>query len=179
MWAKNLSPSLSQELYGSGKITVWDGDIEKPNLGLLEGQLRTIQDNAEIIVHCASSINLGARLPRLVAPVIDASLAMAWLAKGCEKLERFIYVSTAMSNTHLHDAGGKQLPAIEERLYPLQNGNLTLETAERELLEVHERGAITEDHMLYFPFAYGYAKHLTERLITNMFHDDPVSTARR
>lgn len=133
--------------------------------------MTTIKQDVQILIHSASSINLRAPLAKLIAPIIDASLAVANLARSCEKFEHFVYISTAYSNSHLHDQSKGLNTDISEDLHLLQNGALAVEDAEEEYQKITKRGDLEISYKENFPWAYGYAKHLTERLLTNMFMD--------
>lgn len=179
VWDKILPLELAAQLRDCGRITVFDGDIEKPLLGLSDKQVLVLQENVQYIIHSASSINLRAKLPRLVNCIIEASLTMAQLAQSCPRLERLVYISTAFANSHLHDPCGLQKAEAYEQIYAMRDGLLDRDSAEEELEEVRKYGAISEDHTRYFPFSYGYAKHLTERLLLNMFESSPVGKVIR
>lgn len=179
VWDKTLPTALAAQLRGCGRITVFDGDIEKPLLGLSDKQVLVLQEKVQCIIHSASSINLRARLPKLVNCIIEASLTTAQLAQSCSRLERLVYISTAFANSHLHDRRGIQKAEAYEEVYTTRDGLLDRDSAEEELEEVRKHGAIAEDHTRYFPFSYGYAKHLTERLLLNMFESSPVRHGNR
>ncbi|KAE8314261.1 hypothetical protein BDV41DRAFT_587298 [Aspergillus transmontanensis] len=50
-----------------------------------------LRDEVHIIIHAASSINLGSALKRVSDPIIDASEIIASLAFTCKRLDRFIH----------------------------------------------------------------------------------------
>ena len=170
VWRKHLPRELVNRLMKSQVIHVFDGDIEKANLGLSRAQTKELQANIQFVVHSASSINLRAKLGRLLSPIVEATLSVADFASGCEHLERFVYVSTAYSNANLHDPRQPKEVLIEERVYPLEDESS--DSPEDELAEAQKHGIVAEAHG--FPFAYGYAKHLTERLLLELFDATPV-----
>lgn len=148
-------------------MTVIEGDIVKPNLGISETEFQEIRDHVDIVVHAASSINLGRSLRRLVDPIIHASQNVATFALDCPNLERFVYVSTAYSNSFLYPESDNCDPRVEEKIYPLTSGwraNLR-----HEWIQVKKYGNSIEFGTHDFPWPYGYAKHLTERLLTALF----------
>lgn len=171
VWHKHLGAQLTTHLQISEKITGWDGDVTQPALGLSEKHLQILRTRVNYFVHSASSISLGAPLKRMIPSVILASLEAAHLALSCEKLIRFVYVSTAYANAHVHDLfDGTDYGIIGEDIYPLMDGSLNFVSAASELSSILEGGMPSDPTILrHFPWAYAYAKHLTERLLTNLF----------
>lgn len=171
VWQKHLGAQFASRLQTSGKITGWDGDITQPALGLSEKHIQILRSQVDYFIHTASSINLAASLSRITPSVILATLEAARLALGCKKLAHFVYVSTAYVNAHLHDlVDGTDHGTISEDIHPLKDGSLTLESASSELKSILESGMPPDPTTLrHFPWAYAYAKHLTERLLRNLF----------
>lgn len=166
-----MSPTIAHQLRSSGKVVPVNGDIEKPNVGLCQSDLQQIQQQVNFIIHSASSLNLKAKLARLMPSVVEASLTMTNLALTCPHLDRFVYISTAYANANRHDPFRAEETFIEEKIYPLTADD-AFASAIEELSEARQNGQVLASQS--FPFTYGYAKHLTERLITNAFKDSPV-----
>lgn len=146
-----------------------DGDILLPNMGLSEAELDAIQNTTNIIIHAACSVNLKHPLKRLHGPIIEATEMMAGIALTCTMLDRFVYVSTAYVNTYLYPHSGKPDLRINEEIYQLPSGC----DAQDELNEVRGFGTSTAHEAEDFPWAYAYAKNLTERLLVSRFSDTP------
>ena len=149
-----------EKICNSSRLIVLDGDILLPGLGLSEEVLRVIRDNTSIIIHAASSINLRSPLCRLFNTIVNASDMMADLALTCKKIDRFIYVSTAYVNTYLYPKSDEMDVKISEKIYELTATYDVLEEVE----EVRKHGTSRAYESENFPWAYAYAKHLTERL---------------
>jgi nucleoside-diphosphate-sugar epimerase len=146
------------------RVSALDGDILQPNMGLPEHDLFTLRKKVNIVIHTASSINLGKSLRSLTGSVIEASVMMAEFALSCETLERFVYVSTAYSNSHLAPTGKSIDVNINEEIYePIDHDIRT------EWMEVQKLGTSMVYEEENFPWAYGYAKNLTERLLQRHF----------
>ncbi|BAE55498.1 unnamed protein product [Aspergillus oryzae RIB40] len=124
-----------------------------------------IRDEDHIIIHAASSINLGSALKRVSDPIIGASEIMANLAFTCKRLDRFIYVSSAYSNAHLYPRGPDADVQINEEICEPGRQSLVLD----ELNEVRKSGTSQAYEAENFPWAYAYAKHITERLLQHYF----------
>ncbi|OJJ77197.1 hypothetical protein ASPBRDRAFT_114019 [Aspergillus brasiliensis CBS 101740] len=170
-WNQHLPSDTAQWLLEHPRITVLDGDMMKPGLGLDNDQLGMLKRDIHIIIHAASSINLAQRLQKMWPSVIQATEYAVELGLQCGKLERFVYVSTAYTNTHLCSLSPNGDVEIEERIIPLEqtpldNGNATVA---EEYSELQSRGSTKEYENNDFPWSYGYAKHLSERLVTDMF----------
>ncbi|KAB8206089.1 hypothetical protein BDV34DRAFT_235012 [Aspergillus parasiticus] len=73
LWRKWLPPIVNK-LYDTKRLIVLDGDILLTNL-------------LHIIIHAASSINLGSALKRVSDPIIEASEIIASLAFTCKRLD--------------------------------------------------------------------------------------------
>ncbi|KAL3254519.1 hypothetical protein ABHI18_008899 [Aspergillus niger] len=170
-WHQCLRFNTAQWLLEHPQITILDGDMMKPSLGLDNDQTEMLKQNVHIIIHAASSINLAQRLQKLWPSVIRATEYAVELGLQCDKLERFVYVSTAYSNTHLCSLFPNRDVEVEERIIPLEqmppnNGNSTVA---EEYSELQSRGSTKEYESNDFPWGYGYAKHLSERLVTDKF----------
>ncbi|CAI7587776.1 unnamed protein product [Penicillium bialowiezense] len=168
-WREWLPQGTADAMCDPSRLIVLDGDILRPNLGLSEPELEAIRNTTNIIIHAASSINLAAPLKRLHGPVIEATEMMVKIAQSCKMLDRFVYVSTAYSNTYLYPHSEKTDLRIEEELYRLPSGCDAVD----ELEEVRNYGTSTAYEAEDFPWSYAYAKHLTERLLVRHFKRSP------
>lgn len=148
-------------------MTVIQGDIVKPDLGISLDELQVVRDKVNIVIHAASSINLGQPLKNIMNPIIHGSQNVARLALECQNLQGFVFVSTAYVNSYLYPESDNCDPFVEEIVYPLSSERQT--NVYRELMQVQKDGHSTEFEAHNFPWPYGYAKHLTERLLIALF----------
>lgn len=99
--------------------------------------------------------------------VLLPSIEAARLALSFQRLEKFVYVSTAYVNAFLHFQTNVVSQTsecmVEERIYPLRSDHPHSSAVELENLK--EFGITAEYSCVPHPFAYSYAKHLTERLL--------------
>jgi fatty acyl-CoA reductase len=132
---------------------------------------QVLQTQADHFIHTACSISLGASLKKITPSIILATLEAATLALSCESLQSFVYVSTAYANAHIHNlCNGTDYGTISEQIHTFSNGCLSLNSAASELESILSTGMPPDPTTLeHFPYAYAYAKHLTERLLTNLF----------
>ncbi|RAH45133.1 uncharacterized protein BO95DRAFT_453598 [Aspergillus brunneoviolaceus CBS 621.78] len=168
-----LTEASPAQVYGlflraANPIAVLDGDITQPRMGLSESEWKKLEESVHIVVHAASSINLLSRLPAMSKSITIPTVSLAELALDFVNLERFVYISTAYSNSYLWKP---QAPAadvvVRERIYPL--GGDTEDWAQSALKaweEIQARASSTEcESQGLSPWAYGYAKHPTEPMI--------------
>jgi fatty acyl-CoA reductase len=162
-----------KKLQASNKIEVLEGDITLENFGLTTEALELLRENVSVYIHSAASLNLRSGLPKMASVIIHPSLAAARMALSFKNLERFVFVSTAYVNGFLHWQVAQdekvQDCVVEERIYPLHKKNSDHESAASELKSIVEFGTTPEYTCLSHPYAYAYAKHLTERLLLELF----------
>lgn len=94
-----------------------------------------------------------------------STLRLAEMASSFPLLQRFVHISTGYCNSNLPDG------PIEEKIYPLGD-------AEAELAEITATGTSSHFTNSTFPWPYGYAKHLTERLLFHCFPGLPLLIVR-
>lgn len=156
-------------MLSGGTVSVLDGDITKPGMGLDDETLQQLQRKLTIIIHAASSINLVYSLPKLSDAIIRSSESMACLGLACSQLKRFVYVSTAYSNAFLYQETSETDVYVNETIHPLGRGWVT--DVQDEWTQVQKHGYSMEFLSHDFPWPYAYAKHLKERLLIRMFSD--------
>ncbi|KAJ5289022.1 hypothetical protein N7478_002052 [Penicillium angulare] len=166
-WKEWLGPEADALLNTDNILTI-QGDIETMDFN---SALDGLKLDLDIIIHSASTINLARPLKQIKNMIVYASLNLAELATKCPNLERFVYVSTAYSNANLYQSRGTPHVRIEEQIYPIGDGDTTDdELAELDDLKEDEPSQFNE-YVEQFPYAYTYAKHLTERLMKKKLGD--------
>lgn len=178
IWQNTLPPSVVAELCSSSRIQVLDGDVCKKNFGLDQDSATSLQKTIKVVIHAASSINLEHNLAWLAPIIIQGTLNTAEFALGCKSLDRFVYISTAYANSYLHYLEPSTVPHISERIHSLRKGIDPYLDVEEEWLDLQESGTTPQYETTPFPFAYAYAKHLTERLLVNRFGTDDATSQR-
>ena len=126
-----------------------------------------LQSSTQIIVHAASSISLQRPLPDVATSIVDPSLTLAEIALGCPHLERYVYISTAYANSHLHTLHSGVDTFVSEKVYSLRSSGG--DSTALELEDLRATGTTPEYRFHNFPFPYAYAKHLTERSLLSRF----------
>ncbi|KAJ6013760.1 hypothetical protein N7540_008351 [Penicillium herquei] len=166
-WKEWMPSDTVGRMWDSKRLIVLDGDILLPNLGLSNFDLDTLRHNTETVIHAASSINLGKRLDRVFNSIVEARQMMFNLALSCPNFDRFVYVSTAYSNSHLYSQSPGSDIQVEEKIYYLKGESDVLE----ELDQVRKNGTSKAYQKENFPWSYAYAKNLTERLLIHKFSE--------
>jgi thioester reductase-like protein len=77
------------------RLTAVAGDIEKENLGLSDRTREHLRRQVTTVLHCAASVSFDMPLEESRRVNVGGTLRMLELARGCSRLERFSYVSTA------------------------------------------------------------------------------------
>ncbi|KAJ5885229.1 hypothetical protein N7495_009739 [Penicillium taxi] len=151
------------------RVTVLKGDITKSDFGLSLCHLNTLRNEVHIIVHSASSISLVHSLERITQDIISPTEGLANLALQLANLERFVYVSTAYTNTHLYHETPTDV-RVDEKIYQLS----TTPDVHLEWRKVQETGSSFEYLSNNFSWAYAYAKNLSERLLCDIFSRNKI-----
>jgi thioester reductase-like protein len=82
-------------LPGHERLTAVAGDIEQRNLGLAEGSSERLHREVTTVLHCAASVSFEMPLEESRSVNVDGTRRVLDFARGCSRLERFSYVSTA------------------------------------------------------------------------------------
>jgi thioester reductase-like protein len=77
------------------RLTAVAGDIERPGLGLAPRTAERLREEVTTVVHCAASVSFDLPLDESRRVNVGGTRHVLELAKGCRRLERLSYVSTA------------------------------------------------------------------------------------
>lgn len=92
------------------RIEIVAGDLNESHLGIQKNDtiLNELIENVEIVIHAAADVRLNEPLYNLIWANLVGTRDLLELAKQMHKLQVFLYMSTAFSNTkvktHLHKA---------------------------------------------------------------------------
>ncbi len=145
------------------------GDVTAEGCGLESESRREIQRRVSHVVHCAASIEFDLPLREAAAINAGGALAVLELARGCERLEAMLSVSTAYV-TPAQECGA---PILEE-LAPLpeEAGSLLRRIREGEIAEAELLGRTGH------PNTYTLTKCLAEHLLASRRGSVPVTLLR-
>lgn len=150
------------------RVTVLDGDLSLPGLGLGPEQLALL-DGVTHVIHSAASVNFSLPVKQAAKQNIVASLNLMELVRHAPRLERFVYVSTAYVNRHQ----GDDTP-IEERLVPLPSDA----TAMLEEIDAETTSDAEWLKRSGYPNTYTLTKAIAERLLYERRGRIPLSIVR-
>lgn len=81
-------------LSGCPQVSILQGDLTLPHLGLDPSTIRELQSSLTEIIHCAAEIRFGVSLDQARAANTAGTKSLLDLARGCRGLEKFGHVST-------------------------------------------------------------------------------------
>ncbi|CAH0699593.1 unnamed protein product [Spodoptera exigua] len=151
------------------KLQVVAGDILSEDLGLSPEDRLLIQEEAQIIFHCAACVRFDMFLRDAVKMNTMGTKKVLELAEGVKNLQAFVHVSTSYCRC--------ELPIFEEKLYPSKHRPEhvmhCVNWMDDELLG-HLQPKIIEPQ----PNTYAYTKSLTEDLVSQYEGKFPIVIAR-
>ncbi len=87
-------PDRIPERFRGQQFSTLTGDIRRPNLGLKDWQVTALQRSVTEIIHCAADTRLDAPLQEARETNCQGTVNLLLLAAGCERLIKFLHVST-------------------------------------------------------------------------------------
>jgi thioester reductase-like protein len=153
----------------SDRISVVDGDVSRPGLGLAEPDAQALVRSVTHIVHAAAAVEFDLPLPEAAHANIVGALEVQALARRCERLERHVHVSTAYVTPHPGDG-----VAVKETLAPLPQPAEALYALARESRSDEKSLLAATGH----PNTYTCTKSIAEHLLSERAGDLPLVIAR-
>eukprot|EP00878_Enallax_costatus_P037999 GHUV01043120.1.p1 GENE.GHUV01043120.1~~GHUV01043120.1.p1 ORF type:complete len:414 (+),score=148.58 GHUV01043120.1:274-1515(+) len=148
------------------KVKAVTGDITQPGLGLDASSRRILQQQTDVILHCAADIRLEADIKSALIANYCGTEAVLQLAAGCEHLQALVHVSSCFVNMNQPRSS-----VVDEQLYPLMFGATPVDCQAlvQDLLVLPADAANTRATALGlrwgFPNNYTFSKHLAEQLV--------------
>ena len=150
-------------------VSVVEGALERPCLGLAPTARQELGQRVTHVLHAAASVSFDLPLEEAARANVATTVHLLELARGCSRLERLVYVSTAYVTPHPGDGA-----SIPEALAPLPEPP---EELYRAILE----GTVAEAVLLKrsrHPNTYTLTKSLAEHLLVARRGDVPLSIVR-
>lgn len=166
-WTKMLGPVHVQNLARSHCMTILDGELgDTATMDLPDATLQMLKQTVHIIIHTAAATQLKSSLRELSYTIIAPTLCLTQYALKFPRLEKFVFLSTAYVNAHLWNKSTASDVMVEERVYPITNEREQSNQTPLEVWrQVQAQGTSDEYETHDWPWAYAYAKHLTERIV--------------
>ncbi|KAH8354950.1 hypothetical protein KR093_002752, partial [Drosophila rubida] len=153
------------------RVVSISGDCEEPDLGISLADREILKKEVQVVLHCAATVNFFEVLHKALDINTRATRLMLELAREMQKLEAFVYVSTAFSNCVFQH--------ITEKFYP---GNLRCSADNvlkvRKLCDDMVVDGMAPALLDKFPNTYTYTKALAEQLIQTESDKLPVCIYR-
>jgi nucleoside-diphosphate-sugar epimerase len=90
----NRTSDKIASLNTDARITVIEGDLSRPGLGLHTAALRQIQKEVTEIIHCAAETRFGLPIEEARATNTRGTSNVLKMARSCKRLEKFAHLST-------------------------------------------------------------------------------------
>ncbi|XP_075974573.1 putative fatty acyl-CoA reductase CG5065 isoform X2 [Anticarsia gemmatalis] len=159
-----LRMSRSKDL---NKIIPVVGDITRDDLGLLPDVLKTLEEEVSIVFHLAATVNFNLPLNKALNINVNGTHEVIQLCRRMKKLQAFVHVSTAFSNSDRSD--------VDEVVYPMP---VTYEHA-RTVAELHsENEDVMKKILGKKPNTYTFSKAFAEELVKKGCNDIPSAIVR-
>nr|XP_022920492.1 putative fatty acyl-CoA reductase CG5065 [Onthophagus taurus] len=150
------------------KVSILTGDLELPNLGLSQDDVKVLQEEVEIVFHCGATVRFDESLKKVAVINIRGTKDLIKICRGSKKLESFVYVSTAFSNCHLK--------VIKEIIYePYLKEDIFMKIVD---LDDDTLNKITPIILKDLPNTYILSKGTTENVILDEGKGLPISILR-
>ncbi|KAJ8706214.1 hypothetical protein PYW08_010840 [Mythimna loreyi] len=151
------------------KISVVEGDIGQPDLGMCPEDRAKIMNEVEVIFHGAATVRFDEPLRAAVQINVRGTRDMLRLARACHKLKAFVHISTAYSNCVQTEIGEKfyASPLPGDKLIDL------VDTLDEQVVN-----NITPGLLGAFPNTYAYTKAVAENIVLEYSKGLPVALFR-
>ncbi|KAJ0182894.1 hypothetical protein K1T71_000870 [Dendrolimus kikuchii] len=151
------------------KLQVISGDILLEDLGVSTEDRKLLQEECQIVFHCAACVRFDMALRDAVNMNTVGTRRVLELIEGIKNLEAFVHVSTSYCRC--------EVSLLEERLYPAkhkpQNIMQCANWMDDDLLQ-HLQPKLIDPQ----PNTYAYTKSLTEDLVSQYEGKFPIVIAR-
>nr|CAD7590335.1 unnamed protein product [Timema genevievae] len=151
------------------KLTALEGDITLPDLGLSEENRRLLEEEVDIVFHCAASLRLEAEIKLAVEHNTLATLRLLQLCRGMKNLQALIHLSTAFCHCDELE--------LEEKVYPSPADPHDVIKLVQWLDDDTLRN-LTPRLLGPHPNCYTYSKRLAESLVAQEKDHMPVAIIR-
>lgn len=159
------------------RIEIVTGDLSKPQLGIECGTiLEELKENIEIVIHAAADVRFNEPIFNLAWCNLVGTRDLLELSKQMNKLQVFIYMSTAFSNTKENSDIN-----IDERFYePPMDADVLINYVQKFQSEVDQDllNMIAPILINPWPNNYTFSKALSESVVRRYGDHFPIAVIR-
>lgn len=159
------------------RIEIVNGDLMKPNLGITTDATELkLKENIEIVIHAAADVRFNEPLYDLILCNLIGTRDLLNLAKQMQKLQIFVYLSTAFSNTKYHS--NKHI--AEEFYAPPMNADILINWVQQNQHETHREllNVFSPNLIAPWPNNYTFSKALSESIVRRYENHFPIAVIR-
>lgn len=159
------------------RIEIVTGDLSMPSLGIQDNDiLRKLEETVEIVFHAAADVRFNELLYNLICCNLIGTRDLLELSRKMSKLQVFVYLSTAFSNTKV----GRNAH-IEEKFYePPMNADILIDFVKMHKSEADQDmlNMIAPNLIEPWPNNYTFSKALSESVVRRYGNDFPIAVIR-
>ena len=153
------------------KLHFIDGDLLEPDLGISSSDLEKLFKETNVIIHSGATVRFNERLSIAGRVNTLATKNLMELSLKMEKLESFVYISTAFVN------------AKDPKLESMEQVDLKLEMDHNTFLhqlqtEIPDKIDLLEKELKISPNTYIFTKRMCEAVISEYFDLLPICIVR-
>lgn len=152
------------------KLAAINGDLMiSPFAGISDESIDALRENVNFMFHCAASVKFDEPLKTAIMMNTISTRNMLDLAETFIRLEAFVHVSTAYSNTNQKVVFEKVYDSIFD--YKTAIAFVAMDKTD-------ELATLNELAMKTFPNTYVFSKNLTEQLVNDRSANLPIAIVR-
>lgn len=159
------------------RITIVAGDLSEQRLGIEDNAiLNELKDNIEIVIHNAANVNFNETLYNQIWCNLVGTRDLLELSKQMTKLQVFVYMSTAFSNSRTDSS-----LHMEEKFYePPMNADILIDYVQMHRDEADKELFNMIGPILIEPWrnSYTFTKALSESVVRRYGKDFPIAVIR-
>lgn len=160
------------------RIEIVAGDLNESHLGIQKNDaiLNELIENVEIVIHAAADVRLNESLYNLIWVNLVGTRDLLELVKQMRKLQVFVYMSTAFSNTKVNS----HLDIAEKFYEPPMNADVLIDYVQRHRSDTDKclLNMIAPILIQPWPCTYTFSKALSESVVRRYDKDFPIAVVR-
>lgn len=160
------------------RIEIVAGDLNECHLGIQKTDpiLNELIENVEIVIHAAADVRLNESLYNLIWANLVGTRDLLEIAKQMRKLQVFVYMSTAFSNTKLIS----NLHLAEKFYEPPMNATVLIDYVQKYRSDTDKclLNMIAPNLIEPWPNNYTFSKALSESVVRRYDKDFPIAVIR-